>query len=388
MVVGSRRLLVLGFACMLCRAALPPPFSWATVPVFFHSTNASGLWSAAALARFAAFPLITFDKWQGSANASDRRPGEARALDAARQVRAALGASPTLLFYQNSLIDFPEFSTHGALVRDASLRAKNASGDDALVLLPQALWLFDAATAAGASVPVDACLALAGSDGGATYDGCFFDRTSTCHSPDCGFGVEAAMTPAQFAAFAAGHAQQLRAATAALAARGQLALWNNAPVATRAPAIMLEDFGANESCVLMLRAAAAAGTLVEAHAGDVVSGSDAHCNRTTNALSAFLIGAGERAYFACSPGQWTSSPDWPRVPDPWLDARPEYARPLGAPLGAAVRDAAGGWSRNFSSGTRVFFDAVSNAGRIAWADGVVDQGEGGLNEDACIWAAL
>ena len=38
-----------------------PRFSWATVPLFFHSTNASGLWSAAALARMAAFPLITFD---------------------------------------------------------------------------------------------------------------------------------------------------------------------------------------------------------------------------------------------------------------------------------------------------------------------------------------
>ena len=40
-------------AAALVKAAVPPPFSWATVPLFFHSTNESGLWNAAALERLA-----------------------------------------------------------------------------------------------------------------------------------------------------------------------------------------------------------------------------------------------------------------------------------------------------------------------------------------------
>lgn len=378
-------------------AVATPRFSWATVPIFFHSTNASGLWSAAALARMAAFPLITFDKGQGSGNASDGRPGEARALDAARQVRAALGGRATLLFYQNSLIDWPEYSAHQRLQRDPALRAKNASGADALFVLAGGrtrLWLFNVAAPAGSAVATDACLALVDADGGATYDGCFLDRAPGCFpaqgapNPSCGFGREAAMTPAQLAAFSSGHAAQLANLTAALAARGKLAVWNNNLNAT-AGALMLEDFGANETCVLALRAAAAAGLVVEAHAGDPASGSDAHCARTTNALSAFLIGAGERAYFACSNAQWSSNPAWPAASDPWLDARPEYGRPLGPPLGDAARDAAGRWSRNFTSGTRVLFDAASGAGRIEWADGTVDQGTGApeAGPPACKWLA-
>ncbi len=375
-------------------APAPPRFSWATVPLFFHSTNASGLWSAAALARMAAFPLITFDKGQGSANASDARPGEARALDAARQVRAALGGRATLLFYQNSLIDWPEYSAHQRLLRDPSLRAKNATGADALFAGRH--WLFNVAAPAGAAVVTDACLALVDADGGSTYDGCFLDRAPGCFpgggggapSPSCGFGGEAAMTPAQLAAFSAGHAAQLAGLTAALAARSKLAVWNN-NLNDTAGALMLEDFGANETCVLALRAAAAAALVVEAHAGDPASGSDAHCARTTNALSAFLVGAGERAYFACSNGQWASNPAWPAASDPWLDARPEYGRPLGEPLGDAARDAAGVWSRAFATGTRVWFDSASGAGRIEWADGTVDQGAGApeAGPPACKWLA-
>jgi len=359
-----------------------PRFSWDTVPLFFHSTNTTGLWSAEALARMASFPLITFDKGQGRGNASDGRPGEARALDAARQVRAALGARVTLLFYQNSLIDWQEFSAHQALVRDPALRAKNATGADAVAA---GEWVFNVAQPAARSLVTDACLSLVDADGGATYDGCFLDRAGGCggRGDSCGLGGEAAMTPPQLAAFGAGHAAQLRNLTTALTLRGKLALWNNNPGAPGA--LMMEDFGANETCVLALRSAAAAGLVVEAHAGDPASGSDAHCAHTTNALSAFLVGAGERAYFACSNAQWVSNPAWPAAPDPWLDARPEYGRPLGPPLGDATRDATGVWARNFSMGTRVWFNAATGAGRIEWGDGAVEQGVGAPEAGACSW---
>ena len=374
------RLSVLFVAAALARAAIPPPFSWATVPRFFHSTNESGLWSAPALARLRAFPLITMDKWQGLANSSDARPGELRALDAARAIRAAVGAAPTILFYQNSMIDWPMYSTHAALVANPALRLRNATGGEALYL---GNWLYDVTAPAGRAVPAGLCAALASADAGATYDGCFIDRGNVLGD----FGPEARFSPAQAAAINAGHDAMLAGLVAELAGAGKLALLNNNGNFSFAPAVrMLEDFAATEACITALQALAARGLRVEAHAGYSADGSDAFCAAPpVNSLAAFLIGAGEGAYYACAPG-WTTDPRWPAVADPWLDPLPLYARPLGAPLGSASRSAQGTWTRRFASGTNVSFSAETGSGRIAWGDGAVDEGSntGGV-VDSCRW---
>ena len=52
--------------------AVLPPFSWATLPVFLHTQNSSGPWSAAALQRIAGFPLVTLEKGH---NSPAQRPG-------------------------------------------------------------------------------------------------------------------------------------------------------------------------------------------------------------------------------------------------------------------------------------------------------------------------
>ena len=358
--------------------AVPAPHSWATVPLFFHSTNASGLFNAAALARMRAFAVITLDKSQGLANRSDARSAELRALDAARAIRAAVGANATLLFYQNSLIDWPQYATtHAALVADPALRLQNASGQDALGV--GGTWLFNMPLPAARAVPADLCAAMAGADAGATFDGCFLDRGGELNN----FGPEARLTLAQKAAADAGHDAMLAALVARLARGGKAALLNNnGNFSLAAPGLlgMVEDFGANETCIIALRDFAAAGRAVEAHAGYFPDGSDAQCAAApVNSLAAFLIGAagggggGGGAYYACAPG-WSSDPGWPAARDPWLDAWPQYARPLGAPLADAVRSAAGVWTRRFASGTNVTFDAAAGSGRIAWADGAVDAG--------------
>ncbi len=362
-------------------AAIPPPFSWDTVPLFFHSTNASGLWNAHALERLRAFSIITMDKSQGQSNGSDTRPGEARTLDAARAVRAAVGAAPTLLFYQNTMIDWHMYSTHAALVADPTLRLHNASGADAL--FQGAMWLFDVTSAAGRAVPAGLCAALARADAGATYDGCFLDRGNVLGS----FGPEASFTPAQTAAINAGHDALLSGLVAQLASAGQRALLNNNGNFSLAPALrMIEDFAATEECIGALRELAAAGAPVEAHAGYFADGTDARCaSPPVNSLAAFLIGAGERAYYACAPG-WTTDARWPAVADPWLDRIPQYARPLGAPLANATRSPRGMWTRRFASGTNVSFNALTGNGRIAWGDGTVDLGtNSGAAPDACKW---
>jgi hypothetical protein len=149
---------------------------------------------------------------------------------------------------------------------------------------------------------------------------------------------------------------------------------------------MIEDFAATEPCIRALQEFAAAGRAVEAHAGYHSDGSDNFCaSPPINSLAAFLIGAGEGAYYACAPG-WTTDPRWPAVADPWLDPLPQYARLLGAPLANASRSPRGMWTRHFASGTNVSFNAETGNGRIAWGDGIVDLGtNSGGTADACKW---
>lgn len=79
----------------------------------------------------------------------------------------------------------------------------------------------------------------------------------------------------------------------------------------------------------------------------------------TDYIAAFLIGAGEYAYFGC--GRWNGTKD-DTMPFTW---RPEYDKPLGFPKGLA-KYSNGVWTRLFASGTEVTFDAKNNKGTIKW----------------------
>ena len=61
-------------------------------------------------------------------------------------------------------------------------------------------------------------------------------------------------------------------------------------------------------------------------------------------LAAFLIGASEYSYYACTEG-WAYRMGWRH----WS---PDYDRPLGQPNGRATKTKTG-WTRTFASGTRV-----------------------------------
>ncbi len=89
----------------------------------------------------------------------------------------------------------------------------------------------------------------------------------------------------------------------------------------------------------------------EAHASGCKKG-------ITDTLAAFLIGANKYSYYACSTG-WI----WP---DDWNVWWPEYDKPLGEPLGPAVKKD-GVYTRSFKSGTNVTFDTSNNTGTIIWA---------------------
>ncbi len=99
------------------------------------------------------------------------------------------------------------------------------------------------------------------------------------------------------------------------------------------------------------------GILVQAHAGYGKDGQDNHCQDINNSLAAFLIGAEKYSYYGCSRG-WYIGPDW-------INWHSEYDKPLGEPMGKAVKNG-DVWERSFKSGTVVKFNVTSNEGVIEW----------------------
>lgn len=358
--------------------SFPEVPSWATLPVFFHSSNESGLWNQDAAERIASFTLVTLEKSQGWNNASDTRPEEARVRDAAAQIKR-INPNTTIFYYLNTLISWPFPSLALWLEANMEYALKNESGLPAQIRLSgevTQLLLFDQGQAAMRSTWLADVQSQVDSG---FFDGVFADRSHNFTN----WGPEAKLSPSQQATWQTGHHELLASATQAMSAVNATFLENNR-IAPGVRAAMIEDFGASEACIRVLQEADAEGVLVEAHAGDLEGGSDQYCANVTNSLAAFLIGAGERAYYACATA-WTTNPSWPAVPDQWLDSRSEYARPLGKPTGPATKRG-NVWERVFASGVAVAFDAVTNAGRITWSDGTLQQGVGPADQQgSCIW---
>ena len=87
-----------------------------------------------------------------------------------------------------------------------------------------------------------------------------------------------------------------------------------------------------------------------------------------NQLALFLVSAAPQSYWACFQSQGGSTYNPARAYDtalpPWF---PEYDRPLGAPLGPAVRKAATGMlQRTFASGTVATWDPATSTGSVVW----------------------
>ena len=74
-----------------------PAFSWAHLPVFYHSSNCSGLFNASSLAILARYPLVTFEKYTGPFNTAAFRAGRTYAEDnIIAQARALKAVNPNV----------------------------------------------------------------------------------------------------------------------------------------------------------------------------------------------------------------------------------------------------------------------------------------------------
>ena len=364
-----------------------PPFSWAKLPVFLHTQNSSGPWSPAALQRIAEFPLVTLEK---SHNSPAQRPGHRldKTTGAACAAIHAINPATKVLYYSNSLMAYSCDPLHDLVEADSTLILKDAHGQDVRFGPDnRSMACYDVTSPRLRRLFTDSCVnTTLEANGGC--NGCFLDRATTQPWP-----VGNRYTPANSTSYLRGHEAQLYNTNAALIrATGSFALFNNpgppdnpGQMRKDGSAAMLEEWTASEEYIRRLQAAAKDGVLIEAHAGNRQGGSDNYCESLTNSLAAFLIGMGEHHYYHCSSGKtpfgiagkWETNPRWPDAPDEWLDPRPEYTRPLGAPLGDGVRGPDGVWRRSFSSGTNVSFANTTGGGpmsTIAWADGHTQHG--------------
>ena len=339
-----------------------PAFSWTTVPLFFHSCNFSGPFSAAAVAfvaSHASIASVTVEKGQ-ALDSGDGRFAEARILDALRAFKAARPALAAVAYF-NSVLDWPYYALHADMAQHPEFSLKNESGlpvllhgDGAFPQPAQGMEVFgfgnDAAMRAWYAAA--SCGAMAAAGG---VDGCFEDRA----------GPEGFPGLKNTSAYDAGHVLVLAAMQDALP-QGFIVANNFLPPLSPGPggvrATMIEFFRADAASVELLAALAARGVLVQAHSYgpcDDSAGFD-------STLAAFLIGAGENSFFACSSG-WKVDPAWPAAPTDSLQWHAAYDEPLGAPCGPFAK-AGDIYSRSFGEacGTRVLLNATSGVGTIEW----------------------
>ena len=350
-----------------------PPFSWDTLPVFFHGANGSGsVWSDAAAKQITRFSMATIEKSYGMRlpNGSTRSE-EIAGPEACRLIQSATPAGkapPATFFYLNSVIDWPfNEQLHSLMVTNPTWRVTNKHGAPVMVRGQFGYNMTnDAMRARWVKECVDAVKQ------GCT--GCFIDQANMNE----GFpGV----SKAALEAYNEAHRQSFKELSDALSPTGNYALFNHLAVpqsrGLHAQAMMIEDFVGSENCIVKLQTTVDRGYTIQARAGRFV---DCGANALdTSSLAAFLIGAGNFSYYHCA-ATWGSDPGWPSVRDAWLDWLPAYDFALGEPLAPGTKGKDGIWRRTFQSGTRASFDPVALNGSIAWASGVTYAGQPVTNQ--------
>eukprot|EP01043_Picozoa_sp_COSAG02_P060825 COSAG02_NODE_8035_length_2738_cov_9.087769_2_plen_394_part_01 len=140
---------------------------------------------------------------------------------------------------------------------------------------------------------------------------------------------------------------------------------------------MIERGGSGDGAIKTLQQYATEfpGQIVEYHAQNA----DESSNTFNNTLATFLLGSGIRHYYGTGHGWGGPGVDACAA---WLVDRPEFFKPLGQPIARATQanqtagaNHTGTWSRAFASGTKVFLQGVKTGvpareikSCIHWAD--------------------
>ena len=339
----KRTLFLLSLMVVLCSAKLPM-FSWDTLPVFFHSCNATGLYSEESIKTIAKFQMVTIEKSQSHlVSGVDDEEEMMRVMKMVKDVNP----NAATYFYMNS------FKVIGAMTRmtrelnqhpDWFLRDSNGTK---VKLRGQDVYAYDVSNPDVRDWWQNFCLNAVKATNG---DGCYCDSSQHINATFIPL-----LSPEKEKAWGDGLLQLTKDVQNALG--NDNLLIGKYPGQPYVKAVQNEYFTPNNDSINNLLLGAAYRQVIQEH---VLITQD--CNGDlTNHIAAFLIGAGEYSYFGC--GVWstfnndTSAFVW----------KPEYDKPLGAPNGPATYKN-GVWRREFSRGTTVEFDTSTNTGKIEWGD--------------------
>ena len=330
-----------------------PQFSFDTVPVFMHTCNETGPWNDTTLKYFAKYPMITFEKGTGvfaTIQPYASQYAEDKIIQACKQIKA-IKPNIICIFYYNSIDDWTFYRLHETLaehpewwLRDDDGKVVLVGGDNRFPQPQQGMLVPDYRQKEVQKLWSDECINITRDNYG-IVDGCFSDKPQVNTFKKYNFSEK------QLNEFELGHNNSISAIQAALnKSNASILIADNAFVPEGVIATMIQIFSGTEFYIEQLLSLSSKGILVEAHARD--------CTNITDSLGAFLIGMNKYSYYGCSNG-WT----WP---DNWNVWHSEYDKPLGEPLGPAVKKN-GIYSRRFKSGTNVTFDTSTNTSRIDWA---------------------
>ena len=322
--------------------AVLPQFSWDTLPVFFHSSNTSGPYSADAIRVIAKYSMVTIEKWQGLyVQNVDDEDEMVLAMKAIKQANPKV----TTYFYMNSYRDRPEMTCMARQLQQHPEWALHDK-DGNLVQMNKKGWeVFDLSNPDMRQWWLKTCMdALSAANG----DGCFCDMS---HQTNLTFPN---VDPAKSRKWGKGMLQLTKDAQQQLG--DDKLLIGKVPDQPYVKSVQIEYFDAHNDSINGLMEGVKNGKVMQAHVPVHID-----CKGdTTDYLAAFLIGAGKYCYYGC--GYWNATGD---DNSPWY-WRPEYDYPLGEPVGAASYTN-GVWKRKFGSGTEVMFDTSTNKGTVRWS---------------------
>ena len=325
-----------------------PQFSWDTLPVFFHSSNASGLYNENSLKTIAKYSMVTIEKWQSfDVNTTD----DEDAMVAVMKAVKSINPKTATYFYMNSYRDRPEMtrmtrqlSEHPSwyLTDEKGVRIRTGGG--------KGYYTFDLSNPEVRNWWKTTCLNATKYANG---DGCYCDASQ--HTDSEGFRPPLSPQRKQ-KSFDEGLLNLTRDVQAALG--DDKLLIGKVPNQPFVKAVQIEFFVPNNASINELLSGAGSGQVIQAHKG--LSMKPSGCSGDlTDIIAAFLIAASENCYFGC--GGWNTRGN---NTDP-LTWRKEYDMPLGEPLGPATYQK-GIWMRQFKRGTKVTFDTSTNKGNIQW----------------------
>lgn len=343
-----------------------PKFNTSTIPVFFHSSvmNTS-VFTDTDLQLIAKFPAVTIEKWMGCADFNYNNgipPSQFTATLLTSQALKQLNPDisvfiwlDSLRIYSNKTYDPDAINIDDQfcvrndvtpfLETNPPYLLMNSTNQPALESFCHFhVWNHNNINAR--NLWRDVCVNLT-VDG---LDGCGSDA-----SQQNGTYIRG-LTPEITDEWTTNHVYAVANTTQAVQARGGVVLGK-----------IVEQLGVSTNGVLQEGCVASNATIQNLQLATALSLRDntpyvyeCHSNGTPDDMAAFLIGFGTNQYYGYGPWYTTVGGIWS-----WP---PEFDYPLGEPLTPGIYDSTTAtWSRQFSSGTKVTFNAKTNTGTINWA---------------------